>query len=41
MKGDGLDILVVCKRCGHLVPKTQLCIYCGAPILYKPPRGKG
>ena len=26
--------LVVCKGCGKLVPKTNLCLYCGAPILY-------
>ena len=27
--------LVVCKGCGKVVPKTNLCIYCGAPILYR------
>jgi hypothetical protein len=27
--------LVVCKGCGKLVPKTNLCLYCGAPILYR------
>ncbi|MDP2899703.1 MAG: hypothetical protein Q8O47_01885 [Candidatus Bathyarchaeota archaeon] len=32
----GLDSpLVVCKGCGKLVPKTNLCLYCGAPILYR------
>ncbi|HIH88847.1 TPA: hypothetical protein HA344_06540 [Candidatus Bathyarchaeota archaeon] len=27
--------LVVCEGCGKLVPKTNLCLYCGAPILYR------
>ncbi|MCX6649504.1 MAG: hypothetical protein NTV61_09010 [Candidatus Bathyarchaeota archaeon] len=27
--------LVVCKGCGKVVPKTNLCLYCGAPILYR------
>ena len=27
--------LVVCKGCGKLVPRTNLCLYCGAPILYR------
>ncbi len=26
--------LVVCKGCGKLVPRTNLCLYCGSPILY-------
>lgn len=32
------DALTVCKGCGHLVPKTMLCLYCGEPILFKKPR---
>ena len=24
--------VVVCKKCGHLVPRTLMCLYCGAPI---------
>jgi hypothetical protein len=27
--------LTVCKNCLKLVPKTMLCLYCGAHILYK------
>ncbi|MDP2900645.1 MAG: hypothetical protein Q8O47_06720 [Candidatus Bathyarchaeota archaeon] len=27
--------LVICKGCGKLVPRTNLCLYCGAPILYR------
>jgi hypothetical protein len=27
--------LVLCKSCGKVVPKTHLCLYCGAPILYR------
>ncbi len=27
--------LVVCNGCGKLVPRTNLCLYCGAPILYR------
>jgi len=30
--------VVVCKNCGHLVPRTMMCLYCGAPILFKKPR---
>jgi len=30
--------LVVCRNCGHLVPRTMMCLYCGAPILFKKPR---
>jgi hypothetical protein len=26
--------LIICKGCGKVVPVTNLCIYCGAPILY-------
>jgi DNA-directed RNA polymerase subunit RPC12/RpoP len=32
------EALVVCRSCGHLVPKTMMCLYCGAPILFKKPR---
>lgn len=35
---ESLDLdspLVVCKGCGKVVPKTHLCLYCGAPILYR------
>ena len=32
------DALIKCKNCDHIVPKTMLCLYCGAPILYKHPR---
>jgi len=31
------DALAVCKACHHLVPRTMVCIYCGAPILFKKP----
>lgn len=27
--------VVVCKNCGHLVPRTMMCLYCGAPIYAK------
>ncbi|MGD0805290.1 MAG: hypothetical protein ABSA11_14625 [Candidatus Bathyarchaeia archaeon] len=27
--------LVVCKACRKLVPRTNLCLYCGSPILYR------
>ena len=26
--------LVVCKGCGKHLPRTNLCLYCGSPILY-------
>jgi len=29
--------LTVCKKCEHLVPKTMVCLYCGAPILFRSP----
>ncbi len=32
------EALVICRSCGHLVPKTMMCLYCGAPILFKKPR---
>jgi len=32
--------LVVCRSCGHLVPRTMMCLYCGAPILFKMPRSE-
>jgi len=31
------EALTKCKNCGHIVPKTMGCLYCGAPILYKHP----
>lgn len=31
------DALAVCEACHHLVPRTMVCIYCGAPILFKKP----
>lgn len=34
---DSNDALAVCKACHHLVPRTMVCIYCGAPILFKKP----
>jgi rRNA maturation endonuclease Nob1 len=27
--------LVICEGCRKLVPRTNLCLYCGAPIQYK------
>ncbi len=27
--------LVICKGCGKIVPRTNLCLYCGSPILFK------
>ncbi|MFH1179749.1 MAG: hypothetical protein V1710_05265, partial [Candidatus Bathyarchaeota archaeon] len=32
------EALTRCKNCDHIVPKTMLCLYCGAPILYKHPQ---
>ncbi len=32
------DVLVICKSCDHLVPRTMVCLYCGAPILFKKPQ---
>jgi rRNA maturation endonuclease Nob1 len=29
------EALTVCRSCDHLVPKTNVCLYCGAPILFK------
>jgi rRNA maturation endonuclease Nob1 len=34
------DALVVCESCKQLVPRTMVCLYCGAPILFKRPREK-
>ena len=34
---DDIDPLTNCKSCNHLVPTTMLCLYCGAPILFKEP----
>lgn len=36
--GADSEALIVCRRCGHLVPKTMMCLYCGAPILFRKPR---
>jgi hypothetical protein len=30
--------VVTCKKCKHVVPEAQVCIWCGAPILYKRPK---
>jgi len=35
---DVNDALVVCKSCDHLVPKTMVCLYCGAHILFRKPK---
>jgi rRNA maturation endonuclease Nob1 len=35
------EALVVCGSCEHLVPRTMVCLYCGAPILFRKPRKKG
>ena len=32
------NALVVCRACGTLVPRTMMCLYCGAPILFRKPR---
>jgi hypothetical protein len=32
--------LTVCRECGHLVPKTMLCLWCGSPILFRMPRNR-
>ncbi|MCJ7731015.1 hypothetical protein MUP51_01750 [Candidatus Bathyarchaeota archaeon] len=32
------EALTRCKSCDHIVPKTMLCLYCGAPILYRHPQ---
>jgi len=29
------EALTVCRSCSKLVPKTNVCLYCGAPILFK------
>jgi len=34
------EALAVCKSCGHLVPKTMMCLYCGAPILFNKPHSE-
>ena len=31
------DALTLCGECGKIVPKTNTCIYCGAPILFQKP----
>lgn len=35
------EVLAVCESCNHLVPKTMVCLYCGAPILFKKPLNPG
>ena len=35
------EALVVCGSCEHLVPRTMVCLYCGAPILFRKPRKTG
>ena len=35
------EALVVCRSCEHLVPKTMICLYCGAPILFRKPGKTG
>jgi ribosomal protein L32 len=35
------EALVVCGSCEHLVPRTMICLYCGAPILFRKPRKTG
>jgi len=35
------EALVVCGNCEHLVPRTMICLYCGAPILFRKPRKTG
>ncbi|MCW3992799.1 MAG: hypothetical protein NWE79_08815 [Candidatus Bathyarchaeota archaeon] len=32
------EALVICRGCGKLVPRTMMCLYCGAPILFRKPR---
>ena len=32
------EALIVCRGCGHLVPKTMLCLWCGSPIMFRMPR---
>jgi hypothetical protein len=32
------NALTTCKNCKKLVPITMLCLYCGAPILFKDPK---
>jgi rRNA maturation endonuclease Nob1 len=32
------EALVQCDTCTKIVPKTMLCLYCGAPILYREPQ---
>jgi ribosomal protein L32 len=30
--------LIICEKCSHTVPRTMVCLYCGAPILFKKPQ---
>ncbi len=32
------EALLQCETCSKIVPKTMLCLYCGTPILYRPPQ---
>lgn len=32
------DVIIICKNCKKLVPKTMLCLYCGGHLLYKKPK---
>jgi DNA-directed RNA polymerase subunit RPC12/RpoP len=40
VEDDVESALTVCTNCGHLVPKTMLCLYCGHPIMFKMPKIK-
>jgi hypothetical protein len=32
------EALIECDSCTKIVPITMLCLYCGAPILYREPQ---
>jgi rRNA maturation endonuclease Nob1 len=34
---EAISPLATCKGCGRRVPRTNLCLYCGKPILFRKP----
>jgi len=34
---EAVSPLATCKGCGRRVPRTNLCLYCGRPILFRKP----
>ncbi len=37
---DESGILTICRGCGHLVPRTVVCLYCGTPFTPLTPEHK-